>query len=69
MNDINLKYAEIHGLREFLNSTDYKMHRNNENGIIDEDLKADRKAARDRINQIEAEIRKLEEIKSLTEVI
>jgi HAMP domain-containing protein len=69
MNEINLKYAEIHELRLYLNSTDYKEHRNDENGIIDKELNEQRQQARDRINELEIEIKELEEdINSLTEV-
>ena len=69
MNEINLKYAEIHELRLYLNSTYYKEHRNDENGVIDKELNEQRQKARDRINELEIEIKELEEnINSLTEV-
>ena len=58
---INEKYREIHELRAYLNSTDYKVTKAFEQGyIIDTDTLQQREAARMQINTLEVEISEIE---------
>lgn len=58
---INEKYKEIHELRAYLNSTDYKVTKAFEQGyVIDTDTLQQREAARMQINTLEVEIAEIE---------
>lgn len=58
---INEKQAEILERKAFLNSTDYISLKKVEGYVIDEDVILQRSIARERINQLEIEIRELEQ--------
>jgi len=58
---INEKQAEILEMKAFLNSTDYISLKKVEGYVIDEDVILQRSIARERINQLEIEIRELEQ--------
>ncbi len=57
---INEKQAEILEMKAFLNSTDYISLKKVEGYVVDEDVILQRRAARDRINKLELEIKELE---------
>ena len=58
---INEKQAEILEKKAYLNSTDYISFKKFEGYVIDENVILQRSIARDRINQLEVEIKELEQ--------
>ena len=67
MNDINKLYGEINSLKEYLNSTDYMIIKSYESDYtVPDDILTQRQSARERINEIEAEIFELKSIHEAT---
>lgn len=62
MNEINEKYSEILSCKEYLNSTDYLIIKQAENGFeVPRDFLSKRSEMRSRINALETEIKAIEE--------
>ncbi|MGM9760230.1 MAG: hypothetical protein ACI30I_08995 [Parabacteroides sp.] len=60
--EINKRYTEITGLKNYLNDTDYQTLREYEGGEkMSDAVKSNRSEARSRINVLQAEIMELEE--------
>jgi len=58
----NVKQSEILELKAFLNTTDYLVMKKYEGYDVDENVLFERKLARKRINELEEEIKTLEEL-------
>lgn len=58
----NTKQSEILELKAFLNATDYLIMKKYEGYDVDENVLFERKSARERINELEEEIKTPEEL-------
>lgn len=65
---IDLKYARRNELLKFLSETDYKVIKEAETSyIMPQELKAERQAARDEINELELQIKEIEDVLQVEE--